>query len=414
METDMNRQLPSSIFHPRSILVRGTNWLGDAVMTTPALLRLREKFPDACIVLLTPEKLRDLWRGHPTINETIAIAPGEGLFSVARKLRRWGTFPSNDSSAPAVPSPLPSDGRGEGQGEVRVGVKGKFDLALTLPNSPRSALEIWLAGVPQRIGYARPWRNFFLTQRIPPRPDAVKMRKRSLTEIQQLIADKKIANRQSPIGNPLAHQVHDFLHLVAALGANPQPVPPQLWIAPDEMAAAEQKFGLAGITQPVLGMNPGAEYGPAKRWPAERFIAAAREIQTRTNCAWILFGGANDVQIASQIESAIRHSTSVIHNLAGQTSLRELMALLKHCRVLLTNDSGPMHVAAALGTPVVAPFGSTSPELTGPCVPGDPRHRLLKSDAPCAPCFLRECPIDFRCMNGISVQRVVEAVLSLI
>ena len=88
------------------------------------------------------------------------------------------------------------------------------------------------------------------------------------------------------------------------------------------------------------------------------------------------------------------------------------MALLKLCRVLLTNDSGPMHVAAALGTPVVVPFGSTSPELTGPGLPGDPRHRLLKSDAPCSPCFLRECPIDFRCLNGISVERVVEAVLS--
>jgi heptosyltransferase-2 len=105
---------------------------------------------------------------------------------------------------------------------------------------------------------------------------------------------------------------------------------------------------------------------------------------------------------------------STFLNLAGKTSLRELMALLKICRVLLTNDTGPMHVAAALGTPVVVPFGSTSPELTGPGLPGDSRHRLLKSDAPCSPCFLRECPIDFRCLNGISVERVVEAVLSAI
>ena len=159
-------------------------------------------------------------------------------------------------------------------------------------------------------------------------------------------------------------------------------------------------------------MNPGAEYGPAKRWPVEKFIAAASEIQKRTNCIWLIFGGKADAAIANRIESAIRAiRTSAIRNLAGKTSLRELMALLKLCRVLLTNDSGPMHVAAALGTPVVVPFGSTSPELTGPGLPGDPRHRLLKSDAPCSPCFLRECPIDFRCMNGISVERVVEAVL---
>ena len=90
------------------------------------------------------------------------------------------------------------------------------------------------------------------------------------------------------------------------------------------------------------------------------------------------------------------------------------MALLRLCRALLTNDTGPTHVAAALGTPVVVPFGSTSPELTGPGLPGDPRHRLLKSDAPCSPCYLRECPIDFRCMNGISVERVTEAVLNVL
>jgi heptosyltransferase-2 len=118
--------------------------------------------------------------------------------------------------------------------------------------------------------------------------------------------------------------------------------------------------------------------------------------------------------LAHRIASAIASPPFAIWNLAGKTGLRELMALLKLCRVLLTNDSGPMHVAAALGTPVVVPFGSTSPELTGPGLPGDARHRLLKSDAPCAPCFLRECPIDFRCLNGITVERVVGAVLEAI
>jgi len=201
------------------------------------------------------------------------------------------------------------------------------------------------------------------------------------------------------------------LHLAAALGANPERLAPQLTVTPEEIEAAKKKFGLETITQPVFGLNPGAEYGPAKRWPVERFIAAAREIQSRTNCTWLLFGGKNDAPIANQIDSALRTPHSTLRNLSGQTALRELMALLKSCRVLLTNDSGPMHVAAALGTPVVVPFGSTSPELTGPGLPGDPGHRLLKSDAPCSPCFLRECPIDFRCMNGISVGRVVEAVV---
>jgi lipopolysaccharide heptosyltransferase II len=208
-----------------------------------------------------------------------------------------------------------------------------------------------------------------------------------------------------------SHQIHEYLYLSAALGANPEPLPPQLFVSPDEIEAAKKKFGLNEIGRPIFGLNPGAEYGPAKRWPVEKFVAAAREIQQRTNCVWLLFGGNADALVANQIESETQNSKFKIQNLTGQTSLRELMALLKLCRVLLTNDSGPMHVAAALGTPVVVPFGSTSPELTGPGLPGDTRHRLLKSDAPCSPCFLRECPIDFRCMNGISIERVVKAVL---
>jgi heptosyltransferase-2 len=361
-------------------LGRGTNWLGDAVMTTPALMRLRERFPEAHITLLTLEKLGDLWINHPAINKTIPFAPGENVFLTGIKLRA-----------------------------------GKYDLALVFPNSPRSALEVWLAGIPQRIGCARPWRNWFLTTRVAPRPDAVKMRKLTVAEIRRLVAAdvsrQTDRNDRAFTSAATAHQIHEYLHLVAALGANPEPMPPQLVVTPDEIEAVKTKFGLNVSGRMIFGLNPGAEYGPAKRWPVEKFIFAAQQIQQRTSCTWILFGSKADVAIASRIESAISSPSTAMWNLAGKTGLRELMALLKLCRVLLTNDSGPMHVAAALGTPVVVPFGSTSPELTGPGLPGDARNRLLKSDAPCAPCFLRECPIDFRCMNGITVERVVEAVL---
>jgi heptosyltransferase-2 len=381
---------PSAICHlpsaPR-ILIRGTNWLGDAVMSTPALLRLREKFPAAHIALLAPEKLRELWTNHPAMNETISFSPAENIFAIGEKLRG-----------------------------------GKFDLALVLPNSPRSALEVFLAGIPHRVGHARPWRNFFLTQAVAPRADAVKMRKRSVREIKTLAAGQRSAGFQPAIqnknagGTPAllsgAHQIHEYLNLTAALGANPEKLAPQLFVAPEEIEAAKKKFGLDKITQPIFGLNPGAEYGPAKRWPVEKFIAAAKEIQQRTNCVWILFGGKGDLPLCERIESEIQNSKFKIQNLAGKTSLRELMSLLKICRVVLTNDTGPMHVAAALGTPVVVPFGSTSPELTGPGLPGDARNHLIQSDAPCSPCFLRECPIDFRCMNGIGVERVVEAVLA--
>jgi len=363
------------------ILVRGTNWLGDAVMTTPALLRLREKFPGAHIALLTPEKLRDLWSNHPAVDEIISFAPGEGVFAIGKKLRA-----------------------------------GKFDLALVLPNSPRSALEVFLAGIPKRIGCARPWRSFFLTQAVAPCADAAKMRKRSVAKIRELVAADVNRRTDRALTSVAmgAHQIHEYLNLVAALGANPEPLPPQLFVAPEEIEAAKKKFGLEKIIGLVFGLNPGAEYGPAKRWPVEKFIAAAKEIQQQTNCTWLLFGGKRDATITDQIASQLPSSNSQLLNLAGKTSLRELMALMKLCRVLLTNDTGPMHVAAALGTPVVVPFGSTSAELTGPGLPGVAQNHLIKSDAPCSPCFLRECPIDFRCMNGIGIGRVVQAVVELL
>jgi heptosyltransferase-2 len=292
-------------------------------------------------------------------------------------------------------------------------------MALVLPNSPRSALEIWLARIPQRVGYARPWRNLFLTTRVRPRPDAIKMNKRSVAEIKRIVGSPRDAALRSepPVYPASVHQTNDYLHLVAAVGANPEPLPPYLTVTPEEVNKAIHKFNLSNATasdHPLLAVNAGAEYGPAKRWPVERFIAATREIHKRTKCFWLILGGTGDLEVASRIEFELRTLDSELRNLAGQTSLRELCALLKCSRVLLTNDTGPMHIAAALGTPVVAPFGSTSPELTGPGRPGDARNRLLKSDAPCSPCFRRECPIDFRCMNGIEVGSVVEAVLEAV
>jgi heptosyltransferase-2 len=168
---------------------------------------------------------------------------------------------------------------------------------------------------------------------------------------------------------------------------------------------------------PCFGLNAGAEYGPAKRWPERRFIEAAVDIQRRMRCRWLVFGVGAEKELAARIAAGIRQAASpeqrdsCVLDLAGGTSLGELCAALKLCRVLLTNDSGPMHVAAAAGTPVVVPFGSTSPELTGPGLPGDERHQLLQAGVPCAPCFLRECPIDFRCMTGITVESVVSAVM---
>lgn len=381
---------PIRVPDPRHLLVRGVNWLGDAVMTTPALRRLRERFPDARITLLTHQKLCDLWQHHPAINNLITFSPNENPWTVGRRL----------------------------------GAED-FDTALILPNSPRSALEPWFARIPCRVGYARSWRTWLLTHPVPSRPGHFAMRKLSAAEVGQRV--KQPPPPSGPGANvppgPQAHQLHEYLYLGTAFGADPAPIAPQLSVTPAEVQAATRKFSLvtnatSSAQLLVLGLNAGAEYGPAKRWPAERFAAAAFEVQRLTGCQWLIFGGPGDKDLAGTVTAAIQDrqrsgqpGALAPLNLAGKTTLRELMALLKLCRVLLTNDTGPMHVAAALDTAVVVPFGSTSPELTGPGLPGDNRHRCLRAPVPCAPCFRPDCPIDLRCMTGTSVESVVQAVV---
>ena len=192
------------------ILVRGVNWLGDAVMTTPALLRLREARPDARITLLTPAKLAELWRGHPAVDVVETIAEGESAWSVGRRLRAE-----------------------------------KFDLGLVLPNSPRSALELWLAGIPVRVGHARPWRNWLLTQAVPPQLAERELRKRSRAEINHLI-QQGVAEAVPP---PEAHHIHQYLHLTAAIGAKREPLAPRLVVTDEAVAQFAAKFKL-GASSP--------------------------------------------------------------------------------------------------------------------------------------------------------------------
>jgi heptosyltransferase II len=389
--TEMASRLATDNLSSEKILVRGVNWLGDAVMTTPALERLREARPRAHITLLTHEKLADLWLNFPGVDSVLTFTAVENFWRVGRRLREQ-----------------------------------RFKIALIFPNSPRSALEMWLARIPQRIGYPQTWRNWALTDKISREISRSAMRKRSLGEIKRLIHHPSAGSTPAVLSS--AHHIHHYLQLAAALGGNPRPLPPCLTVTDQEVKSIKQRLPVpAGQieSRPIFGLNAGAEYGPAKRWPRERFVDAAIRLQRQTDCRWLIIGGRGDMALAGSIADEIRTAASQkpgraedpanpeVINLAGATTLRELCAALKLCRVLLTNDSGPMHVAAALGIPVVVPFGSTSPELTGPGLPGDSRHQLLKSNVPCAPCFLRECPIDFRCMNSISVERVVKAVLSV-
>ncbi|MCC7375045.1 MAG: lipopolysaccharide heptosyltransferase II [Verrucomicrobiales bacterium] len=354
---------------PASLLVRSVNWLGDAVMTTPALMQLRRALPHTRISLLSPAKLADLWLHHPALDDVITLHPRENPWQVGRRLR-----------------------------------SRRFDAALVLPNSPRSALECWLAGAKTRVGFARPLRTWLLSHPVAPRPESIPMRKPSAPEIRERLA--RFTARPNLERLPgTAHHALDYLALAAAFGAEATWLDPVLEVTAAEVESTRAKHGLDLGTQ-WLALNPGAEYGPAKRWPASRFASVARAIAQSIDCRWMILGGPGDRPLAAEIAAAVPGSV----DLAGRTTLRELLAVLRIARVMLTNDTGPMHVAAALGTPLVVPFGSTSPELTGPGRPGDPRHRLILTQAACAPCFLRECPIDFRCMLGISEESVAQAV----
>lgn len=341
-------------------------------MSIPALIRLREANPETYIAILSHEKLADLWRGQAYLDEVITFSTGEGVGALSKRLRTQN-----------------------------------FDVGLVFPNSFRSAFEIWLSAIPRRIGYGGRGRTVLLTQRVPHRKQDVPMRKRTVPEIQQLASKHPDRPRESfPLS---AHQMHHYLHLVGAMHANSAPIVPRIDVTPEEQEALRKKFSIP-VNKRVIGLNPGAEYGPAKRWPTERFIETAAGIKNQQGTCWIVFGGPGDLKTAERIETGLRtRGNTTLLNLAGRTSLRELCTGLSLCETVLTNDTGPMHLAAAVGTRVIVPFGSTSPELTGPGLPGSSTHSILLGEAPCAPCFLRDCPIDFRCMRSIAPERAILA-----
>jgi lipopolysaccharide heptosyltransferase II len=253
---------------------------------------------------------------------------------------------------------------GSGESPLALGrrVKEKFDAALLFPNSLRSALEARALGVRQVVGYPGHQRRWLL-RRIPSfAPDSG------------------------------GHHADRFLKLAAFCGAPVGKDP-----ASFERAARKSR------DIPRIGVCPGAEYGPAKRWPAERFAAAMGEFQAKQPAEWILFGVAGDAPAGEAITSACPFKVT---NRIGQTTLDELMDELADCDALLTNDTGTMHLAAFLGVPTVAIFGSTEPALTSPL--GD-FHQILRHKVDCSPCFLRECPIDFRCMTRIEPAEAVDA-----
>ena len=313
---------------PFQILIRSSNWLGDAAMTVPTVRRIKRGRPDAQVAILCQAKLADFWRMVPEVDEVVTIDPGDSVCRVASKIRH------------------------------------RFDSVILFPNSVRVGLEAWLAGIPRRVGYSRPWRDQFLNQfiREPVRPSL------------------------------LQHQALHYLRIAQQIGADlEEPLDPLIKWQPE--------LGLVGLC-------PGAEYGPAKRW--RDFHLVAKRLTEEYQLKWLVFGTAKETPLASGIVMELGENVT---DLTGRTSMLELIQQLCRCELLLTNDTGTMHLAAFLGVPTVSIFGSTEPALTGPLGEG---HIVLRRHVECSPCFLRECPLDFRCMKAVTVDDVVRAVATVL
>ena len=342
----------SSLNDARRILIRAVNWVGDAVMATPAIGAIRESFPQAEITLLANPLVSQLFCPHPWVDRVITFDRNGAHKGIAGRLR------------------LASQLR-----------KQAFDAAIILPNSFDSALIPWLAGIPVRIGKNSDGRGLLLTKCY--RPD----------------------DRASS-----GHEVEYYLGLVKHFGITGQASVPFLATTAAEDGEAAALLAEYGIQADdfVLGINPGAAFGSAKRWYPERFADVAGRLAAAWNAKVIVFGGPGETDIANGIE---QHLAGQCCNLAGKTNLRELMALIRRCNFLVTNDSGPMHIAAAFGVPLVAIFGSTDHATTSPYTD---RAVIVRKEVECAPCKLRECPTDHQCMTAVSADDVVSAALHLL
>jgi lipopolysaccharide heptosyltransferase II len=327
------KDLPAEKLKPFRILIRSSNWLGDAVMSVPAVRAIKHGRPDAHVTVLVPEKTAPVWKLIPEVDNVLSL-PGKSLLAAMSLIKK----------------------------------QPSFDAAILFPNSLRSALEVW--SVPRKVGYRGHARGWLLNQIV----------------------------RELRRPRPPEHHAFRFLRIADDCGADVN-FSGKIELIPQSPASNKQTS---------VGLCPGAEYGPAKRWLPERFAEVAESVSNGSNTKWVLFGTKNDASVGETIASKLGDKCV---NRIGQTTLDELISELRGCRALLTNDTGTMHLAALLGVPVVAIFGSTEPQLTGPI--GD-NHIVIRHHVECSPCFLRECPIDFRCMKEVTTEEVARAMMSIL
>jgi heptosyltransferase-2 len=335
----------------KRILVRAVNWLGDAVLTTPAIDAIRASFPSARITLLATPLVAELFSPHDSVDEVMIYEKNGRHAGLMGRLRLAG--------------------------ELRA--RG-FDLAILLQNALDAAVIARMAGIPLRIGYRTDGRGLLLSRGSPLTGESKRL-----------------------------HHVEYYLKMLSHFGIPSASKALSLTVTEEEEREAADILHRAGIEADdfLLGINPGATYGSAKRWYPERFAAVADELCNRWGGKAIITGGRGERDIAGEIAATAK---SKCLDLAGGTSVRQLMALIKRCDFFITNDSGPMHIAAALNVPLVAVFGPTDHTTTSPY---SDRAVVVRRDVECAPCLLRECPTDHRCMKGVTVEDVVAAASKL-
>jgi heptosyltransferase II len=333
------------------ILIRATNWVGDAILALPAIRAIRNR-PDANISILARSHVVDIYRDQNVADDLI-IYDHRGKHAGISGRERLAS-------------------------ELR---SRRFDVAILLQNAFDAAWLAWRAGIPQRIGYARDARSFLLTKAVPvPKP-----------------------------GEIPAHEKFYYLELLRRSGwIDSIPDEPFIKLHVNEASrtGAADQLAAAGVRRDTvrIAVGAGASYGSAKCWPPSRFAELANQLQAQWDADVILFGAPGETDVSLAIASEMKRAPI---DLTGKTAVADLPALLSQCHVFIGNDSGAMHVAAAVGLPAVAIFGPTDPFGTAPVTP----HCTIVREQPyCSPCFLRRCPIDHRCMTRITTGEVEAAV----